>query len=229
MRLTVFNGSPRTSEGNTAILLADIVSGFTEGEGNSVDVHYLNTESRRQEAAEAFAGSEIVLLSFPLYHHAMPGIVMTWLEMLEPLDPDRRVKMGFLVQGGLPEARQSRFVEAFLERLPARLGCDYLGTIIRGGVEAMQFAPDIIFIRMHRAFVDLGRELAAGEQLGPATIAGLAGRETLSWWRIGFFRTMKSLGIADKYWNNLMKENRCWEERFGRPYAPAAEDRDCRT
>ena len=223
MRLTVFNGSPRTRRGNTEILLGDLIRGFTEVDGGSVHVHYLNTQSRRQEAVEAFAESEVVLICFPLYHHAMPGIVMTWLEMLKPLDPGRKVKLGFLVQGGLPEARQSRYVERFLERLPARLGCVYLGTMVRGGVEAMQFAPGFMFRRMRRTFVDLGRELAVTGQLDPQTIARLAGREVLPLWRVAFFRAMKTVGFADRSWNNLLKENGAWAERFDQPYAPPVE------
>jgi len=222
MRLTVINGSPRTKRGNTQILLGDLVRGFTEVDGTSVDVHYLNTEDHRRKALYAFAESEVVLLCFPLYHHAMPGIVMTWLEMLEPLDPDRKVKLGFLVQGGLPEARQSRCVERFLERLPARLGCVYLGTMVRGGVEAMQFAPAFMFRRMRRTFVELGRELAVTGQLDPQTIARLAGREVLPWWRIAFFRAMKTVGFADRSWNNVLKENGAWAERFDQPYTPRA-------
>jgi len=186
-----------------------------------VEVHYLNTEVRRKEAAQAFAESEVALLCFPLYHHAMPGIVMTWLEMLKPLEPDQNVKLGFLVQSGLPEARQSRCVERFLERLPARLGCAYLGTLVRGGVEAMQFAPDFMFRRMHRTLVHLGRELATTGRFGPKTIARLAGREVLPWWRVRFFLAMKAVGFADRSWNNLLKKNGAWAERFDQPHAPS--------
>jgi hypothetical protein len=75
------------------------------------------------------------------------------------------------VQSGLPEARQSRSVERFLDRLPARL----------------------------------------------------AGREVLPWWRIRFFLAMKTVGFADKSWNNLLKKNGAWAERFDQPYAPSAE------
>jgi hypothetical protein len=220
MRLTVFNGSPRAKRGNTEILLGDLLRGFTEVDGNSVDVHYLNTDSRRRDAAAAFADSELVLLCFPLYHHAMPGIVMTWLETLEPLGPSRNARMGFLVQSGLPEARQSRCVERFLGRLPARLGCAYLGTMVRGGVEAMQFAPDFMFRRMHRTLVDLGRELATTGGFDPKTVARLAGGEVLPWWRIKFFLTMKTVGLADRSWNNLLKKNGAWAGRFDQPHAP---------
>ena len=210
-------------KGNTEILLGELIRGFTEADGGSVDVDYLNTEIRRQEAVEAFAESEVVLLCFPLYHHAMPGIVMTWLETLEPLDAHRQVKLGFLVQSGLPEARQSRYVERFLERLPSRLGCAYLGTMVRGGVEAMRFAPDFLFRRLHGGLRRPGAGTGRHGAVRPGTIARLAGREVLPRWRIGFFLAMKSLGFADRSWNDLLKKNGAWAVRFDRPYAPAAE------
>jgi hypothetical protein len=220
MRLTVFNGSPKAKRGNTEILVGDLIRGFTEVDGTSVEVHYLNTESRRQEAARAFAESEVALICLPLYHHAMPGIVMTWLEMLEPLDAEQNGKLGFLVQSGLPEARQSRCVARILEKMPARLGCTHVGTMVRGGVEAMQFAPDFMFRRMRRTLVDLGRQLATNGRFDPKTIARLAGREVLPWWRVRFFLALKDIGFADKSWNNLLKKNGAWAERFARPYAP---------
>lgn len=220
MRLTVFNGSPRATKGNTEILIGDLIRGFTKVSGNSAEIQYLNTETRRREAARAFAESETALLCFPLYHHGMPGIVMTWLEMLKPPDPDRNVALGFLVQSGLPEACQSRAVEQFLARLPMRLGCTEAGVLIRGGVEAMRFAPDLMFRRMHRTLTDLGRELATTGRFDPRTITLLSGREVLPWWRLAFFRAMKAVGFADKSWNDLLKRNGAWAERFDRPYAP---------
>jgi hypothetical protein len=224
MRLTVYNGSPRTGRGNTEILLGDFISGFMEIDGNSVETFYLNTERRREEAAAAFADSELVLLGHPLYHHGMPGIVMTWLEMLEPVGPERDTKMAFLVQSGLPEAGQSRHLEPLYERLPARLGAEYLGTMIRGGVEAMQLAPDFMFKRMRRAFVDLGRGLGQTGELDGELVARLAGAEVLPWWRVLFFRAMKATGSADRSWNNELKKNGVLEEAFAQPYAPGVGD-----
>jgi hypothetical protein len=152
--------------------------------------------------------------------HAMPGIVMTWLEMLEPLDPGRQVKIGFIVQSGLPEARQSRAVEAFLNRLPSRLGGEHLGTVVRGGVEAMQFAPAFMFRKMRCAFTNLGRQLASDGRFDEATIAELAGHETMPGWRRALFRVLKLTGVADRCWNKPLRKNHTFAQRFDAPYAP---------
>jgi NAD(P)H-dependent FMN reductase len=219
MRLMVFNGSPRTKRGNTSTLLGDVLVGFAGNAADTIEVHYLNTHSRRRTAADAFQRCDVAIIAFPLYMHAMPGIVMTWLEMLEPLDPVRQVKIGFLVQGGLPEARQSRAVEAFLKRLPSRLGCVHLGTAVRGGVEAMQFAPPFMFRKMRRAFTQLGRQLACDRRFDDATLAELAGHETMPGWRLALFRVLKLAGVADRCWNNPLRKNHAFDQRFETPYA----------
>ncbi|MCB9648089.1 MAG: NAD(P)H-dependent oxidoreductase [Deltaproteobacteria bacterium] len=222
MRLTVFNGSPRTRRGNTALLLGDLLGGFVQTGPHTVEVHYLNSDRRRRAAAEAFGRSEAVLLAFPLYMHAMPGIVMTWLELLEPLDPSRQVRMGCIVQGGLPEARQSSAVAAFLGRLPGRLGCVPAGTVVRGGVEAMRFAPAFMFRRLRRHFTTLGRQLGTAGRFDDATIAAVAGHETMPAWRRGLFRILEVAGLSDRYWVTTLRENHALEHCFDRPYAPGS-------
>jgi NAD(P)H-dependent FMN reductase len=220
VRLTIFNGSPRTKKGNTSILLGDLLTGFAVKPGDSVELHYLNSASRRAAAAEAFQRCDVAIIAFPLYVHAMPGIVMTWLEMLTPLDAARQVKIGFIVQSGLPEARQSRAVEAFLNRLPSRLGGEHIGTVVRGGVEAMQFAPSFVFRKMRRAFGELGGQLARDGRFDAVTIADLAGHETMPAWRRGMFRLLKAVGVADKCWDDPLKQNNAFELRFDAPFAP---------
>jgi len=220
MRLTIFNGSPRAERGNTSTLLGDLIEGFAKNAADMVEMHYLNSPSRRCAAAEAFQRCDVAIIAFPLYMHAMPGIVMTWLESLEPLGHGRQVKIGFIVQSGLPEARQSRAVEAFLKRLPSRLGGEHLGTVVRGGVEAMQFAPAFMFRKMRRAFAELGGQLASDGRFDEATITDLAGHETMPAWRRAIFRVLKLMGVADKCWNIPLKKNRAFEQRFDAPHAP---------
>ncbi len=220
MRLTVFNGSPRTTRGNTSTLIGELLEGFAASDADTVELHYLSSASRRRAAAEAFQRCEVAIIAFPLYMHAMPGIVMTWLELLEPLDPRRQVKIGFIVQSGLPEARQSRAVEAFLKRLPGRLGGVHLGTAVRGGMEAMQFAPAFMFRKVRRAFRQLGRQLASEGRFDEATIAELAGHETMPGWRRVVFRLLKLVGVADRCWHHPLKKNGAFERRLDAPYAP---------
>ncbi len=54
----------------------------------------------------------------------------------------------FMVQGGFPEAYQSRFVERYLEKLAKRLNCQYLGCIVKGGIEGIQTMPQFMTKRI---------------------------------------------------------------------------------
>jgi len=58
--------------------------------------------------------------------------------------PEDNPSLGFLVQSGFPEGLHSRYVERYLESWQKRLGCPYLGTIVKGqreGVRLMQPPP----------------------------------------------------------------------------------------
>jgi len=224
MRLAIFNGSPRTKKSNTGILLSDLIKGFSSTEADTIESYYLNSDSRRKEAAKAFQESDLVILAFPLYVHAMPAIVMTWLEMLEPISPEKQVKMGFIVQSGLPEPRQSRAVEAFLKKLPKKLGCDFIGSAVRGDVEMMRFAPAFMFRSMHRAFEDLGKQLATKGEFDQGTVNKLAGPEIIPSWRQNIFRLFKAVGLADKYWVDTLKKNNALDRCFDAPYTGETSD-----
>lgn len=59
------------------------------------------------------------------------SILQRFLESLSPKTyPDTR--LSFLIQGGFPEASQSKCCERFLKTIPKKLGCEYGGTFIRG-------------------------------------------------------------------------------------------------
>ncbi|MEM5774335.1 MAG: hypothetical protein AAGU05_04980, partial [Anaerolineaceae bacterium] len=67
MKLTVFNGSGRGKQGNTAVLVDAYVRGFTALEGNTADVYTLMPGRDLARCTAAFAEAEHVLLAFPLY------------------------------------------------------------------------------------------------------------------------------------------------------------------
>ena len=85
MRLTVFNGSPRGEDSNSKIFLDNFLNGFTEHEGNSYEMAYLNRINRQDEFIKLFRNAEQVIVAFPLYTDAMPAVVKTFIESLAPL------------------------------------------------------------------------------------------------------------------------------------------------
>ena len=85
MKLTVFNGSPRGKGSNTKILLDHFTDGFTATEGNTYELDYLVRLKENDDFIKHFREAEQVLLAFPLYFDAMPAIVKSFIESLEPL------------------------------------------------------------------------------------------------------------------------------------------------
>ncbi len=138
MRLLIINGSPKPGKNNTAILLESFMQGFKETAGNEVDVYRMNNERAYKDAAQHFAAADNILIAFPLYSYAMPAGVKTLIEELEPLlGKCHGKKVGFLVQYGFLEAVHARPLEKYLEHITMLLGCDYLGTIIKGGCDGL--------------------------------------------------------------------------------------------
>ena len=131
MHLVIISGATRPqSKSNTAKVIAAFQTGFEEN-GNTTEVWYLSDRRQWKRAANAFEQNDHILIAFPLYVENIPGILLEFLSGLTPKQAPG-TKLAFLIQGGFPEASQSRCCEAFLETLPAQLGRDYAGTLIKG-------------------------------------------------------------------------------------------------
>lgn len=220
MRLTVFNGSPRGKGGNTKILIEKFLAGFQANAGNSYELFYLKRVEKADRFRQAFAEAEYVLLAFPLYTDAMPGLVKAFIETLELLcgrgdNPD----IGFIVHSGFPEAAHSRYVERYLEKLAARLGCRYVGTIVKGGSEGVRKMPEEATRKLFEAFYQLGETFGKTGQFDEALVRKLARPERYAKILGPLFQLFLKTKLATSIWDNQLKENDAYERRFARPYA----------
>jgi hypothetical protein len=232
MRLTLFNGSPRGKAGNTAILLKHFITGFMAAKDNSYEVMYLTQVKDHPAFAEKFRKAQAAIIAFPLYADSMPAIVKDFIETLGPAVAKRSdgkkntatlPALGFIVQSGFPEAVHSRYVEKYCEKLARRLGTKYLGTVIKGGVEGIQVKPPFLNRRLFVAFRSLGRHFGVTKEFHPIIMKNLAGMERMSAMTRLMFRIFMATGLADMYWNMMLKKHGAYERRFDRPYEP--EDR----
>src|SRR6056297_1981494 len=85
-----------------------------------------------KELALYVAGFDAIIIILPLYIHAMPGLVMKFIEELEPAPPapstpSERKTIGFILQAGFMETAQHKYVEPYLRRLAAQLNFTYMG------------------------------------------------------------------------------------------------------
>ncbi len=167
----------------------------------------------------AFAEAECVILGFPLYTDAMPGMVKHFIEALEPLAArGSNPPLGFLVQSGFPEGLHSRYLERYLEKLAARLSSPYLGTIVKGNGEGIRVMPpeatNSIFSDLQR----LGAGLAQEGRLDPEILQHLAIPERFPAYMGPVFKVFLRLPTAHSYFDTMLRQNGVYEKRFAMPF-----------
>ncbi len=214
-RLTLFNGSPRGKRGNTPIFLREFAQGF----GGAAEMHHLIQIKQREQHVQAFASAECAWIGFPLYTDSMPGSVKHFFEALEPLvERKDNPPVGFLVQSGFPEGLHSRYIERYLEKLAARLGSPYLGTIVKGNGEGVRIMPPEMTRGLFENLQALGAGLARDGRLDREILARLAAPERYPAYMDPIFRIFLRLPSAHSYFDGMLKGNGAYERRFARPF-----------
>ncbi len=219
MKLTIYNGSPRGEQGNSALLIKYFNTGFTTAENNSSRVYHLARTYRSEPLVDSFLQSDVVLLAFPLYTDAMPGLVKAFIESLEsccghPGNP----AIAFLIQSGFPESTHLRALEAYLVKLAKRLGCPYLGTIIRGGMEGIRNQSEDKNRPLLESFTRLGEHLGRNGQLDPQQIKELSRLERFPGWLVPMLKIAEKSGLINLGWDQMLRQNGAYARRFARPY-----------
>jgi hypothetical protein len=201
------------------MLLDHFSRGFNETNQNQMNIALLVQTKQIQTHVDLFRQSENVVIAFPLYTDAMPGIVKHFFEALEPLcKTDAHPRLGFIVQSGFPEPIHSRFVERYLEKLAKRLGCGYSGTIVKGGVEGIQVMPAWMTKTLLNTFYQLGKRYAEIHAFDPVLTQKLAPRDRMTTRRLYIFQIMQRLGMSNFYWNSQLKKNNVFNQRFDQPF-----------
>jgi len=219
MKLTVINGSPRGRSSNTKVLLDRLLEGFRSVEnGYTISEIYLKGGKKHSAAVEALSDSDIVIIAFPLYTDAMPGIVKEFIEAID-LDTfsNPTLRLGFLVQSGFPEGHHTTFIRRYLDKLAGRLGIRYLGTIIKGGVEGIKIQPRWM-TRFIDLFYDLGQHLALENEFHPVILTRLSRPVHMSRGKRLVYSILNRFGLTNYYWNYQLKENKAYPFRYARPY-----------
>ncbi len=218
MKLAIFNGSPRNKNSNSKMLIEHFLSGYKRICNEPVSIHYLANRKKKEEQVEIFRDSEIVIIIFPLYTDCMPGIVKEFFESIVALKLPPSKKIGFIVQSGFPEAIHSIYIERYLEKLTKRLKCEYLGTIIKGGIEGIQIMPRFMTKKLFGRFKELGEYFAKNEAFSTEIQEKLRKPFKMSPVRRFLFGVFTKTGLTNFYWNSNLKKNGAFSKRFDKPF-----------
>lgn len=206
MKILIINGSPKGNAGNTAIFIKK----FNEGTQGYCDV--MNITSN--ELTMIIKDYDTIIMMMPLYVHAMPGIVMRFLEKVE-VNQRENAKMGFLIQSGFIENKQSDYLVRILKSQTRRLNYQYLGCVVRGGSAGVYMMPEKMNKKLFNELSCLGETFMKSGLLDEKLIQATY---ELSKGKAQFYEFLHKISIGDMHWNQQLKANQAYAKRYMQPY-----------
>ena len=216
MHLVILSGAARPqSASNTAKIIAAFRRGY-EAEGNTAEVWYLSDRKQWTGAAQAFAEHDHILIALPLYVENIPGILLEFLSELTPKAVPG-TEISFLLQGGFPEASQSDCCLAYLETLPAQLGCSYAGTLHKGDLFGLGLMDEAERAKLLVPFTEMGRQFAKIHRFDRRTAEDFAGPAYLPTGQRVLFRLVGH-AVQRVFMGRMAKNMGCCQPLDARPY-----------
>ena len=213
MKLGIVNGSPRGKKSNSD----KILNWLTANIKNEIEINEIYTINKNtQEELSLLFESDYIVFIFPLYTDSMPACTKAFMEKMEQNKTMFNNKpIAFIIHSGFPEAIHSRSVERYVKYFSRLIGMNYMGTVVMGGSEALQAAPESFFKKQIKHFNALGMNVKNIQPLDKDSIKNISKVE-----KLGLFQKiiMKMTFISDYYWNSAMKRNGVFENKYDRPY-----------
>lgn len=216
MHLVIINASPRVeTKSNTARIIRSFVRGF-ERNGNTTEVWHLSDKKQWTGAKEAYEKNSNILFAIPLYVENVLGVMLEFLETLQP-KMETGTKMSFILQGGFAEASQLRCGEAYLEILPSYFNCEYNGTLIKGDNFGPAWMPENMAEKMVAHYEKMGSSFAQKKVFDKEKVNEFASPEYFSEKEI---KQHKRIGkkIQGALFRYIAKRNGCKRPLDDKPY-----------
>ncbi len=215
MKLALVNASPRGKKSNSGLLLKWLVRDLP-ADAEKTLVCAVKAEDQKAAIGQ-IAGCDALVIAFPLYTDAMPGITKKFFEnMMESKKSFSGKPVLFIIHSGFPEAVQSRMAERYVRYFAGLMDMHPAECLIIGGTEAMRFAPEEAFGKRANALAALGKKFVAGQVLTESDLHMPGHREKFPRAVMGLFNVIAPL--TDVFWNQLLKKNGAFKKRFDRPY-----------
>lgn len=212
MKLITFNGSPRGKSSNSTRMIPWVIDEPPE------NICYLNKLSLHESYIESAILADALLFVFPLYVDSMPGITKSFFELMETHKEIFYEKpVYYIIHSGFPEMIQSKTLSRYLSYFSIKvMNMDYMGTVIIGGSEAMQMAPDGAFRKLQSKLKIVGNAIITGERVPDNINILINKRDRLTAFRLFLFKISP---FKNFYWNYRAKQHGVKINLLDQPYA----------
>ncbi|MDO5575273.1 MAG: NAD(P)H-dependent oxidoreductase [bacterium] len=220
--LIIMNGSPNAARGNTEVFIRKFIEGMQEDQENQNvcgvnEVAYAAKEDH-EALAEKLQEHDEIIISFPLYVHAMPGSVKKVLECMKPVEGSGK-RMGFIIQYGFMEGAQSDYVVRYLKSFTKKMNYELIGIAVHGGSAGVSMMPEKMNKKLFTDLKELGSGYSRDGSFSKEVVAELRKPEHLTKGQCHMYDFMGKLGLTDgMFWNMQLKKNNAFDHRYDRPY-----------
>jgi multimeric flavodoxin WrbA len=212
MNSIILNGSPKGKSGNSEIFARQFIKDMK----NPCEIKYIVRENHEQ-LAEYVERFDAIIMIMPLYVHAMPGIVMKFIEHLKPAVTNDKA-LGFIIQAGFPETAHEKYIESYLSILAKELNYKYLGTVSKGEAAGTYMKPEFMNKKLFKQLNDLGRKYEETGAFDKRIKEELGKPYELTKFQVRFLELMYRSGIGNVGWNKFLKDNNAYDKRLDRPF-----------
>jgi multimeric flavodoxin WrbA len=213
MKTIILNGSPKgnSSTCNSRIFAEEFVKDMK----SPCEISCI-AKADPKELARYAQSFDAMIVILPLYIHAMPGIVMKFIEELEPASAEGK-SIGFIVQAGFMETAQERFVERYYAELARRLNYKYLGTVSKGEAAACYMFPKM-FKKLFVMLNQLGKAYEETNAFDKEIVKKLGHPYEISKSTLILLNIVNKLGLSNMGWHKFLKQNNAMDKRLDRPF-----------
>ena len=180
MHVVIINGSPRVKQfSNTDKIIQSFTQGLDEV-GCTYEIYTLSSRREWDAAREAFITNDRIIMALPLFVESAPSMLLEWLETL-PTQRKHPAELAFILQSGFAEGCQLRCGEQFLKSLPAQLGCNYGGCLIKGGNFGIRITKGKDHDKILKPYIAMGRSYATKGNFLTPEATRFVGPEKFPW------------------------------------------------
>lgn len=214
MNTIILNGSPKgkSSTCNSEIFAREFIKDMK----NPCEIKYIVKENPKQ-LAEYVENFEEIIIIMPLYVHAMPGIVMKFIECIKPATTNEKA-IGFIIQAGFPETAHEKYIENYFRVLANELNYKYLGTVSKGEAAGTYMKPQFMNKKLFKQLNDLGRIYENTGAFDKDIQEKLGKPYELSKSTVRILQFLHKTGIGNTGWHKFLKDNNAYERRLDRPF-----------
>lgn len=213
MKTIIINGSPKgnAKNSNTKIISEEFVRNMK----SPCEIRCISN-SDLEELAQYVENYDTVIIILPLYIHAMPGIMMKFIEHLRPSAIQGR-SLGFIIQAGFIETEQEKYVERYFKSLAKQLNYNYLGTVSKGEAAAIYMFPNM-FKKVLKKISELGKIYEETHAFDQKITQELGKPYKLSKFQMYVFQFFCDIGLNNLGWHRVLKQNNAFDKRLERPF-----------